>query len=89
MLADYDRAYGLSAEFALYMAEEAIVKCQAGEIKSMSTELISQLAAFFSCRPEILFSWLFGSYATGKNNAYSDVDIAVYVANPLLLHDVD
>mgnify|MGYP003591372913 FL=1 len=52
-------------------------------------EMKDRLADFFSSRPEILFSWLFGSLAEGKDNAYSDVDIAVYVANPILLHNVD
>ena len=57
--------------------------------KPMTAELKAQLADFFAGKPEILFSWLFGSYATGKSNAYSDVDIAVYVADSLLIHDVD
>ncbi len=52
-------------------------------------EMTVLLADFFSAKPEILFSWLFGSYASGKNNAFSDVDIAVYVVNPVLLNDVD
>ena len=57
--------------------------------KPMTAELKAQLADFFAGKPDILFSWLFGSYAAGKNNAYSDVDIAVYVSDPVFLNDVD
>lgn len=57
--------------------------------KPTLAKMSAQLADFFSGRPEILFSWLFGSYAAGKNNAYSDVDIAVYVSDPVFLNDVD
>ena len=57
--------------------------------KPTLAEMTALLADFFSAKPEILFSWLFGSYAVGKNNAFSDVDIAIYVVNPELLNDVD
>lgn len=57
--------------------------------KPMPVELTAQLTDFFAGKPEVVFSWLFGSYAVGKNNAYSDVDIAIYVSNPSLLNDVD
>ena len=44
--------------------------------KPTLAEMTGRLANFFSVRPDILFSWLFGSYAAGKSNAYSDVDIS-------------
>ena len=47
--------------------------------KPMTAELRAQLADFFAGKPDILFSWLFGSYAAGKSNAYSrdDRDVPV------------
>jgi len=36
-----------------------------------------------------VFAWLFGSCANGHNNCYSDIDIAVYIRDNILLNDVD
>ena len=52
-------------------------------------ELLERLKEFFSDRQELMFVWLFGSYATGHNNCYSDIDIAVYIRDNMLLDDVD
>lgn len=40
-----------------------------------------ELSRYFSEQSDILFAWLFGSYASDQANFRSDVDIAVYVAN--------
>lgn len=42
-------------------------------------ELARQLARALAPREEVLEAYLFGSHATGKAQAHSDVDIAVYV----------
>ena len=52
-------------------------------------ELIKNLESFFQNRQEIVFAWLFGSYAEKTNNRYSDLDIAVYVQDKTLLSDTD
>jgi len=57
--------------------------------KKIDIELIEMLTTFFSDRQELLFVWLFGSYANGHNNCYSDIDIAVYLKDNVLLNDVD
>ena len=41
--------------------------------------LVHKLKAYFSCTAEVHFVYLFGSMATGTQNRFSDVDIAVYV----------
>lgn len=53
------------------------------------TQLIDELKTFFITRQEVLFAWLFGSYARGCSNSYSDLDIAIYVKDRGLLHDID
>jgi len=57
--------------------------------EKIDKELIEILKKFFSDRQEIMFAWLFGSYANGHNNCYSDIDIAVYIRDNILLDDVD
>ncbi|WP_425059167.1 hypothetical protein SCACP_38390 [Sporomusa carbonis] len=57
--------------------------------KESEAALIASLESFFADRQEILFAWLFGSYASGRNNNYSDIDIAVYVKDQALLNDSD
>jgi len=37
------------------------------------------LNSFFSEHREVLFAYLFGSYASGKLNKLSDIDIALYI----------
>jgi len=51
--------------------------------------LLDNLKNFFAAKPEILFCWLFGSYAIGRENVASDIDIAVYVKDHTLLNDTD
>jgi predicted nucleotidyltransferase len=41
--------------------------------------LVAQLRALSEREPEIVLSFLFGSHATGRSTAYSDVDVAVYL----------
>jgi predicted nucleotidyltransferase len=45
--------------------------------------LVETLRAFFEPRPEVLEAYLFGSAAIGSAQPHSDVDVAVYVADPL------
>ena len=51
--------------------------------------MIATLRGYFASQPDILFAWLFGSVATGRDNDRSDVDIAVYVSNRDRLVDAD
>ena len=51
--------------------------------------IIKNLENFFLNREEIVFAWLFGSYAEKNNNRHSDLDIAVYVKDGALLSDTD
>ncbi|MGH7313483.1 MAG: type VII toxin-antitoxin system MntA family adenylyltransferase antitoxin [Candidatus Rokuibacteriota bacterium] len=44
--------------------------------------LLARLAEALEPRREILEAYLFGSRATGSAQAHSDVDIAVYLADP-------
>jgi hypothetical protein len=44
--------------------------------------LTSRLAASLEPRGEILEAYLFGSTATGSAQAHSDLDVAVYLAEP-------
>lgn len=37
------------------------------------------LNSFFAEHKEVLFAYLFGSYASGKRNKLSDIDIALYI----------
>lgn len=58
-------------------------------MQGADTELIARLRAFFAPRREILFAYLFGSFAKGTANRYSDLDIAVYLAEPDKAADLD
>lgn len=51
--------------------------------------LNDSLINFFAARQEVLFAWLFGSCASGRNNDYSDIDIAIYIKDLDLIVDVD
>lgn len=42
-------------------------------------ELAERLTKVLATRPEVLEAYLFGSQATGRAQAHSDVDVAVYV----------
>ena len=41
--------------------------------------LIHRLKGYFKSRKDVLFSYLFGSFAYGRTTPLSDVDVAVYV----------
>ena len=41
------------------------------------SSLSAKLRSFFSCRPEIIVAYLFGSMASGRSHRFSDVDVAV------------
>ncbi len=43
-------------------------------------DLRGALARALERRPEVLEAYLFGSHATGRAQAHSDIDVAVYVA---------
>ena len=57
--------------------------------KEMDVLLINKLKDFFTARQEVLFAWLFGSYARGRSHSHSDIDIAVYLKDRSLLNDAD
>jgi uncharacterized protein len=44
------------------------------------SELIPKVAAYLASRKDVLFSYLFGSYAGESYGPFSDVDIAVYLS---------
>src|SRR5262245_46928863 len=44
--------------------------------------LPAKLRVLLDARPEVLDAYLFGSAATGSAQAHSDVDVAVYLADP-------
>ena len=46
-------------------------------------DLIPKALTYLQSRPEILFAYLFGSFGKGKHFPLSDVDIAVYLKEPL------
>ncbi|MEN6385293.1 MAG: nucleotidyltransferase domain-containing protein [Phycisphaerales bacterium] len=50
--------------------------------KKRNDRLLQVLTPFLLSRTEIQFAWLFGSYATGRNTASSDIDIAIFVNDP-------
>jgi len=52
------------------------------------TELIPQAVNYLESTPDVVFAYLFGSLAKGKPRPLSDVDIAVYLAEPLSFSDV-
>lgn len=47
--------------------------------KTHISELIAKAEIYLRSREDVLFSYLFGSAASGKLHAMSDLDIAVYV----------
>lgn len=49
-------------------------------IKHDILKLMPQVEAYLASRKDILFAYLFGSYARASYGPFSDVDIAVYVA---------
>src|SRR6266852_1289628 len=46
-------------------------------------ELSTKLRAFFELRDEVLEAYLFGSAAAGSAQSHSDVDVAVYLREPV------
>ena len=48
-----------------------------------ASELSTKLRAFFELRDEVLEAYLFGSAAAGSAQPHSDVDVAVYVLEPV------
>lgn len=48
-------------------------------IKHDILKLIPKLEVYLASRKDILFSYLFGSYARASYGPFSDVDIAVYI----------
>ncbi len=50
--------------------------------KTTKADVVKTLLPVFLKYPEIVFVYLFGSLAAGKNWETSDVDLAVYVAKP-------
>ncbi|HEY3347583.1 MAG TPA: nucleotidyltransferase domain-containing protein [Nitrospirota bacterium] len=48
--------------------------------EALTKEKIAEaLKEYFAARPEVLFAYLFGSFAKGTQNKLSDVDVAVYL----------
>jgi len=45
-------------------------------------DLIPKALTYLQSMPDIIFAYLFGSFAKGKNFSLSDVDIAVYLKEP-------
>jgi predicted nucleotidyltransferase len=43
--------------------------------------LISELSSYYRGKTEVLFGYLFGSYAQNRNDDDSDIDIGIYLAN--------
>lgn len=43
----------------------------------MKSDIIKKIASFFKDRPEVIAVYLFGSYARGKEQRDSDLDLAV------------
>jgi len=51
-------------------------------------ELLPAAVDYLESNPKILFAYLFGSLAKGKPQPLSDVDIAVYIAEPFSLSQI-
>ena len=49
-------------------------------------ELARSLSALLAPREEVLEAYLFGSYATGRAQQHSDIDVAVYVDERRAVH---
>lgn len=57
-------------------------------MKKLNTEDIVNIATeYLSARDDIIFAYLFGSYANDKHTHLSDIDIAVYVKDDGHTHD--
>ncbi len=53
-------------------------------IKMMNPDtIIPQLKAYFAQQPEVVLAYLYGSGATGRQHAHSDLDIGVLFDEPL------
>ncbi len=50
-------------------------------------QVLAKLQDFVSTRPEIVFAYLFGSYATGTAGRLSDVDVAIYIDQETNIED--
>ena len=50
-------------------------------IKHKISELIPEVEAYLASREDVLFSYLFGSYARESQGPFSDVDIAVCLSD--------
>jgi len=54
-----------------------------GIVTPVDQTLLARLADSLDPRSEILEAYLFGSAATGSAQAHSDIDVAVYLGDPL------
>lgn len=43
-------------------------------------QMLNKIKAYYLSRGEVLFGYLFGSYAQNRNHSQSDVDIAIYLS---------
>jgi predicted nucleotidyltransferase len=50
-------------------------------------DLIPKAVIYLQSMPDILFAYLFGSFGRGKQLPLSDVDIAVYLKEPTVIHE--
>jgi len=48
-------------------------------------DLIPKALTYLQSMPDILFAYLFGSFGRGKQLPLSDVDIAVYLKDPMVI----
>ena len=51
--------------------------------------ILNTLNDYFKDKHEILFAYLFGSYAKGCENSLSDIDVAVYYSRDDISKDID
>jgi uncharacterized protein len=52
-------------------------------------EIIQKLKKYFEHSEEILFAYLFGSYANNTANKFSDVDVAIFYKDSEMAKDID
>lgn len=45
----------------------------------MESDFINELESYFKKKKEVIFAYLYGSYAKGKSSESSDIDVAVYL----------
>ena len=50
-------------------------------------DLIPKALTYLQSMPDILFAYLFGSFGRGKQLPLSDVDFAVYLKEPTVVHE--